>query len=101
MAAPRSSASPTPGPSNAQSRDRVADALYSWCLQNHEVGHVFDQNELLASPIIPNKDLTVLLTSSNYLVGKNLFKLHDIKATNVLGWELVSQERAAKYFTMP
>ena len=101
MPAPPPSASPTPGPSNAQHRDRVAEALYSWCLENFDIGHVFDQTALLASPVIPNKDLNVLLSSSNYLVAKNLFKLHDIKATNVLGWELVSQERAAKYFTVP
>lgn len=101
MAAPRSSAQPTPGPSNGQHRDRVAEALYSWCLENYDVGHVFDQNALLSSPVIPNRDLNVLLTSSNHLVAKNLFKLHDIKATNVLGWELVSQERAAKYTMLP
>ena len=101
MTAPHSLASPTPGPSNAQPRDRVAEALYTWCLENYDIGHVFDQNALLASPVIPNKDLNVLLTSSNYLVAKNLFRLHDIKTTNVLGWELVSQERAAKYFTIP
>jgi hypothetical protein len=100
-AAPHSSGSPTPGPSDSSHRDRVAEALYSWCLQNYEVGHVFDQNALLASPVIPNRDLNILLTSSNYLVAKNLFKLHDVKATNVLGWELVSQERAAKYITIP
>ena len=97
MAAPHSTASPIPAPSHAQHRDRVADALYSWCRENFEVGHVFDQSALLASPVIPNKDLNILLTSSNYLVAKNLFKLHDIKATSVIGWELVSQERAAKY----
>ena len=98
MAAPHSSATPTPGPSTAQHRDRVAEALYSWCLEHYDVGHVFDQNALLGSPVIPNRDLNVLLSSSNYLVAKNLFKLHDIKATSVLGWELVSQQRAAKYF---
>jgi hypothetical protein len=101
MAAPHSSLSATAGPSNAPHRDRVAEALYDWCLEKYEIGHVFDQKALLSSPVIPNRDLNVLLTASNYLVAKNLFKLHDLKATNVLGWELVSQERAAKYFAIP
>jgi hypothetical protein len=96
MADPHPRASSAAGTFNGQQRDRVAEALYAWCLDNFEIGHVFDQNALLSSPVIPNKDLKVLLSSSNYLVQKSLLKLHDIKGANGLGWELVSQERAAK-----
>jgi len=97
MAAPRSSASATPAPSSRPGqKDIVGDALYNWCRENHDFGHVFNQTELLSAGIIPNQDLTVLLTAATYLVNKRLFKLHDFKAGGGIGWELVSQERAAK-----
>ena len=85
-----------PGQTGTMPRDRIAEALYHWCCENHAIGHVFNQNELLSSEVIPNKDLTILVSSVQYLVGKNLFRTHDFKATGSIGWELVSQERAEK-----
>jgi hypothetical protein len=88
-------ASATPG----GSRDRVAEALHSWCKSNRDIGHVFSQDELLRSQAIPNNDLKVLLEAVQNLVSKNLFRTHDIKGANTIGWELISQERAEKYST--
>jgi len=81
-------------------RDRTAEALYSWCRENYEIGHVFDQAELLSAGIIPDQDIHILLAATTYLVKNSLFKLHDFKnAGGGIGWELISQERAAKYST--
>lgn len=58
---------------------------------------MFNQTDLLSAGIIPDQDLQILLTATTYLVRKNLFKVHDLKAGGGIGWELISQERAAKY----
>lgn len=80
------------------SRDRVAEALYEWCSLHHEIGHVFNQQDLLASNLIPNEDVAILAAAIQNLVGKSLFRVHDIKGSGgSIGWELVSQERAEKY----
>lgn len=79
-------------------RDRVAEALYEWCCKHHQIGHVFSQQDLLASNIIPDSDLKLLVSAVQNLVGKSLFRTHDIKGSGgSIGWELVSQERAEKY----
>lgn len=79
-------------------RDRVAEALYEWCCKNHEIGHVFSQQDLLASNLVPSDDLKILVAAIQNLVGKSLFRTHDIKSSGgSIGWELVSQERAEKY----
>lgn len=96
MPPPLHSASPTPGPSGAgRRRDRTAEALYAWCVQNHEAGYVFSQDELLNAGIIPDKKLEILLTSTQHLVNRALFKLHD-RVGGSIGWELVEEEKAKK-----
>ncbi|RMZ75429.1 hypothetical protein DV737_g5287, partial [Chaetothyriales sp. CBS 132003] len=85
-------------PSAVPARDRVADALYEWCRSSQAVGHVFNQEDLLSAGIIPNRELKVLMSSAQNLVNRNLFKIHEIKNSGgQLGWELVSEERAASY----
>jgi hypothetical protein len=79
-----------------ESRDRIAEALYDWCCKEKSVGHVFNQDNLLDSGIIPDRDGNILMTAIQYLTRKNLFRTHDVKGTGGIGWELVSQERAAK-----
>ena len=97
MPPPLHSASPTPGPSGVgRKRDRTADALYSWCIENHEPGYVFSQDELLNAGIIPDRKLEILLTSTQHLVNRALFKLHD-RAGGTIGWELVEEQTAKKY----
>ncbi|RMZ81793.1 hypothetical protein DV738_g1944, partial [Chaetothyriales sp. CBS 135597] len=95
MAAPPAA---PPAVGRAIPRDRVADALYEWCRSSQAVGHVFNQEDLLSAGIIPNRDLKVLVSSAQNLVNRNLFKIHEIKNSGgQLGWELVSEERAASY----
>lgn len=96
MAAARAAARTANAP-----RDRVAEAVYEWCSKNHQIGHVFSQQDLLASTLIPNDDLKILLAAVQHLVAKSLFRTHDIKGSGGgIGWELVSQERAEKYTTL-
>ncbi|KPI38697.1 DNA-directed RNA polymerase III subunit RPC6 [Cyphellophora attinorum] len=83
--------------SEPSSRDRIAEALYEWCRNEKPVGHVFNQDNLLDSGIIPNRDGNILMTAIQHLTRKNLFRTHDVKGTGGIGWELVSQERAANY----
>ena len=94
-----SSTSPTPGPPLAQRPNATADALYTWCRDTHEFGFVFTQAQLLESGEIPNEDLEILLKCTTYLVSKHLFRVHDVRATGAIGWELVSAEKAAKYIS--
>ncbi|KAK5198255.1 34-kDa subunit of RNA polymerase III (C) [Exophiala xenobiotica] len=96
MAPPKATASPAPGPLGRGSRNRVADSLYDWCRNNRDLGHVFSQEELLDTDIIPNRDITVLLSSVQHLVASHLFKLHD-RTGGTIGWELVDQEKAKNY----
>lgn len=97
MPPPLHSASPTPGPSGVRrGRDRIAEALYAWCIQNHDAGYVFSQDELLNAGIIPDKKLEILLTSTQHLVNRALLKLHD-RIGGSIGWELVEEEKAKKY----
>ncbi|EHY57238.1 hypothetical protein ABEF92_005739 [Exophiala dermatitidis] len=96
MAPPKvASASPAPGPSS-KGRNRLAEALYAWCCKNYEVGHVFGQDELLSAGIIPNGDLSMLLSAVTHLVDNALFRLHD-RTGGTIGWELVDQEKAKNY----
>lgn len=94
--------SPTPGPSTAapmtaaSARSPLGDALYAWATENYDPGYVFTQAELLGAGIIPNSDVTILLPAVEYLVGKNLFRLHD-KAGGGVAWELIDPEVAKKY----
>ena len=91
---PKISASPTPGPSRLPGkRDRIADALHAWALTNHNPGYVFSQDELLNAGVIPDKKLEILLTSTQHLVNRALFKLHD-RSGGSIGWELVEEEQA-------
>ncbi|KEF56980.1 uncharacterized protein A1O9_07170 [Exophiala aquamarina CBS 119918] len=97
MPPPLHSASPTPGPSGlGRKRDRIAEALYAWCIQNHEPGYVFSQEELLNAGIIPDRKLEILLTSTQHLVNRALFKLHD-RLGGSIGWELVEEEKAKNH----
>lgn len=88
--------SPTPGPSRPTPQHMVGDALYSWCRNEKDFGYVFVQEELLNSNIIPNRDLNILLSATQYLVSKHLLKLHDIKGHEGIGWELVSPDTAKR-----
>lgn len=75
----------------------IGDALYNWFRENHEVGTVLTQNELLDSGIIPQKSLVFLLEAVKYLTSKRLLKLHDIKGSQAAGYELVEEAAAANY----
>lgn len=99
MAPPKTIASPAPGPSQKGPRNRIADSLYAWCRKNHDVGHVFSQEDLLRAGIIPNKDLQILLSSVQHLVKSALFRVHD-RLGGTIGWALVEEEKAKKYTTL-
>lgn len=99
MVPPKAATSATAGASQ-RGRNRIAEALYEWCRNHYEVGHVFGQDELLSAGIIPNGDLSILLSSVTHLVDNSLFRLHD-RAGGTIGWELVDQEKAKKYKTSP
>lgn len=92
---PTVSASPTPGPSGT--KNLVGEALYAWCCREHDYGYVFQQEELLDSNVIPNRDLFVLLTAAQYLVGRHLLKIHDIKGQEGAAYELIAPEIAKRY----
>ncbi len=97
MAPPKNAvASSTPGPLVKGGRNRIADALYAWCVKNYPVGHVFGQDELLEAGVIPDRDLMILLSSVRHLVDNSLFRVHD-RQGGTIGWELVDQEKAKKY----
>lgn len=98
MPRPPVSASPTPGPSGfSGKRDRIAEALHAWAIKNFDPGYVFSQDELLNAGIIPDQKLEILLTSTQHLVNKSLFKLHD-RVGGTIGWELVEETKAKKYY---
>jgi len=82
--------------SAAPLKSPVGDALYNWARENQEPGYVFQQQELLDSGLIPQKSLQVLVEAIKYLVGKRLFKPHDIKGQQGVGYELVEEAAAAK-----
>lgn len=84
------------GPSSSVKKSLVGDALYDWARENHDAGYVFQQQELLDSGLIPNNDLNILLEGLNYLLGRRLFKAHDIKGSLAAGYELVEEAAAAK-----
>ena len=96
---------PTPSPARDSARPeaeapdftKVGDALYLWCVENTEVGNVLLQQDLMKSPVIPDKDGNILLGAVQYLVDRRLLKVHVIKESSSLAWELVSQAHAAKY----
>lgn len=85
--------------SSVRGKSAVGDALYKWARGTQEAGYVFTQLELLGSGLIPNRDLTILLHAAQDLVSRRLFKLHDIKGQQGVGWELVEETAAAKYIT--
>lgn len=87
---------PTPGPSAASGKSPLGDALYQWARAEQEPGYVFTQSELLDSGLIPQKDLNLLLEALKFLVGRRLFKPHDIKGQQGVGYELVEEAAAAK-----
>ncbi|KIV95911.1 hypothetical protein PV10_03511 [Exophiala mesophila] len=94
---PKITASPTPGPSGFnRGRDRVADSLYAWCRQNYDPGYVFSQEELLSAGIIPEQKIEILLSSTQHLVQRALFKIHD-RSGGTIGWELVEEAQAANF----
>lgn len=87
---------PTPGPSSAPLKSPVGDALYNWARENQEPGYVFTQQELLDSGLIPQNALPILLEALKYLLGRRLFKAHDIKGQQGAGYELIEEAAAAK-----
>lgn len=95
-AVPRAAGSARATQSGSLPRDRIAEALYTWCCTNHEFGHVFNQDELLASGIIPKDEIQVLLDAVTHLTQKSLLRTHDVRGSGGIAWELVSQERAEK-----
>lgn len=90
------SSSVTPGPSTAPIKNHVGEALYNWAREGEEPGYVFTQQELLDSGLIPQNDLKILLDAIKYLLGRRLFKAHDIKGQQGVGYELVEEAAAAK-----
>lgn len=82
--------------SSAPLKSPVGDALYNWARETQEPGYVFQQQELLDSGLIPQNSLHVLVEAIKYLVGKRLFKPHDIKGQQGVGYELVEEAAAAK-----
>ena len=103
MAPPKKTTAASPAPpvaSSSGSRNRTAEALYEWCRKNHDLGYVFTQDELLDAGIVPDRDMAILLSSTQHLVNTALFKLHD-RAGGTIGWELVDQEKAKKYTVLP
>ena len=93
MAASHATASPTPGPSSPSRYTLIADALYDYCRANHASDTLLVQEHLLKPDIIPNKDLSILVQSCQYLVDQHLFKTHEIKGGGI-GWKVVAIESA-------
>ena len=95
------SSSPTPASASSSGSDcsRVATNLYNHCREHFGIGNVVNQQDVLNTNLIPGRDLKILLDAANYLVGKHLFKLHDVRGPGktTLGWELISPENAGKY----
>lgn len=88
---------PSAGPSSAVPlKSPVGDALYEWARTKEDSGYVFTQQELLDSGLIPQKSLTILLDAVKYLLGKRLFKAHDVKGQQGAGYELIEEAAAAK-----
>ena len=94
---PRSTISASPAPTSKDQYGKLADALYQWCVDNHETGEVIHQEELLNCNIIPNRDVNILLGAANHLIRTRLFKTHDVKGFTGVAWELISEQHAAKY----
>jgi hypothetical protein len=94
---PQSTVSASPAPTAKQEYGKLADALYEWCVNNGGVGDVFTQEIVLNSNIIPNRDANILLGAANHLVQTRLFKVHDVRGSTGVAWELISQEDASKY----
>ena len=82
--------------SSAPSKSPLGDALYNWARETQEPGYVFQQEELLDSGLVPAKNLQTLVEALSYLAGKRLFKAHDIRGQQGVGWELVEEAAAAK-----
>jgi len=82
--------------SSAPLKSPVGDALYNWARETEASGYVFQQQELLDSGLIPQNSLQVLVEAIKYLVAKRLFKPHDIKGQQGIGYELIEEAAAAK-----
>lgn len=87
---------PAAGPPSSVTKSKVGDALYNWARETREVGYVFQQQELLDSGLVPRNDLKILLEALTYLTTRRLFKPHDIKGSQAVGYELVEEAAAAK-----
>ena len=98
MAAPPATASPTPGPSYSESPGYglIADAIYEYCRESHDLGETLVQEHLLKPDIIPNKDLDILVQVCQHLVDNHLFKTHDLKGGGI-GWKVITKESAEHY----
>ena len=77
----------------ASSKDELCNALYASCA-THPHDKVFFQDELLATNVIPNRDLGLLSECLNILVRKSLFKL--MQQNQRVCWKVVSREDAEK-----
>lgn len=84
------------GSSSSATKSLIGDALYNWARETQEAGYVFQQQELLGSGLVPHNDLKILLEALTYLTTRRLFKPHDIKGSQAVGYELVEEAAAAK-----
>lgn len=77
----------------AASPTEIKNALYARCA-NLGAEKVFTQRDLLAFKIIPNDDLTQLLSCTKQLTQEGLFKL--MSKDGRACWKVVMKEDAAK-----
>ena len=75
------------------SGEALSNALYAMCATKPE-NSIFSQADLLAFDIIPNKDVNTLLSCTQTLANKGLFKI--MKQDGRICWRIIKKEDALK-----
>ncbi|KAL1976471.1 hypothetical protein VTN31DRAFT_2753 [Thermomyces dupontii] len=78
-----------------RSTEELASELYEQCQNKFSTAHLFYQEDLLNLGVIPNRNVELLLACVQYLVERNLFRMHEDR-DNRLAWKLISQEDAER-----
>ncbi|KAK2743883.1 34-kDa subunit of RNA polymerase III (C) [Myotisia sp. PD_48] len=81
--------------SRAKDPASLATAIYDRCLSDFPQDRLFHQQDLLGLGIIPNDDLSLLLTCTQVLVDQSLFRLLQTKDDR-LAWKIIAQSDAEK-----
>ena len=76
------------------SAEELSKALYASCA-SQSPDEIFDQDHLLSLEVIPDKDVTLLLSCVQQLVNDGLFKI--MKKDRQICWKIIKRDDAAKY----